>query len=102
MAPEQVRGEAADHRTDIFSLGLVLHEMLSGRRTFDRPTAAETMAAIVKDDPQPLPASVGPGLAAIVAHCLEKEPGNRFQSASDLAFARPAEARSRSCRRNRS
>lgn len=87
MSPEQVRGEGADHRTDIFSLGLVLHEMLSGRRTFDRPTAAETMAAIVKDDPQPLPASVGSGLAAIVAHCLEKEPGNRFQSASDLAFA---------------
>ena len=87
MSPEQVRGEAADHRTDIFSLGLVLHEMLSGRRAFDRPTTAETMAAIVKDDPQPLPASVGPGLATIVAHCLEKEPGNRFQSASDLAFA---------------
>jgi serine/threonine protein kinase len=87
MSPEQVRGETPDHRSDIFSLGLLLHEMLLGVRAFHRPTTAETMAAIVKEDPPDLPASVGPGLGAIVSHCLEKEPGNRFQSVHDLAFA---------------
>jgi Tol biopolymer transport system component len=87
MAPEQARGEGTDHRGDIFSLGLVLHEMLSGRRTFVRATTAETMAAIIKDDPEPLPAAIGPGLAAITAHCLEKDRDHRFQSVRDLAFA---------------
>lgn len=87
MSPEQVRGETPDHRSDIFSLGLMLHEMLSGVRTFQRPTMAETLAAVVKEDPPALPASVGSALSAIVSHCLEKEPGNRFQSVHDLAFA---------------
>lgn len=87
MSPEQVRGERLDSRSDIFSLGLMLHEMLSGLRPFHRPTVAETLAAIVKEDPPALPATVGSALSAIVSHCLEKEPGNRFQSVHDLAFA---------------
>ena len=90
MSPEQVRGEAADHRTDIFSFGLILFEMLSGQRAFQRPTAPETLSAIVSEDPQgiaeflPFPA---PALQRVVHRCLEKNPELRFQSASDLAFA---------------
>jgi eukaryotic-like serine/threonine-protein kinase len=89
MSPEQVRGDPADHRSDVFSLGCVLHEMLTGRRAFDRATAAETMTAILREDPAPLEDSgvaVPPALGRIVAHCLEKKPGERFQSARDLAF----------------
>jgi eukaryotic-like serine/threonine-protein kinase len=87
MSPEQARGLQVDARSDIFSFGCVLYEMLSGRRPFGRPTSVESMAAVVKEDPPPLPDTIAPGIAAIVAHCLEKEPGNRFQSAQDLAFA---------------
>ena len=87
MSPEQVRGECLTHLSDIFSFGLVLHEMLSGKRAFHRATAAETMTAILHEDPPDLPAAVSPGLRDIVAHCLEKEAGARFQSAKDLAFA---------------
>jgi eukaryotic-like serine/threonine-protein kinase len=90
MSPEQVRGLAADPRSDIFSLGAVLYEMLSRRRLFQRETAAETMTAVLKDDPPPLsetdpllPASVD----RVVRRCLEKDPGERFQSARDVAFA---------------
>ncbi|MFZ5789047.1 MAG: protein kinase domain-containing protein [Acidobacteriota bacterium] len=90
MAPEQVRGEPADARSDIFALGCLLYEMLSGERAFERGTAAETMAAILRE-PVPEVASSGvevvPELNRIVAHCLEKQPGERFQSASDAAFA---------------
>ncbi len=89
MSPEQVRGEAVDHRSDIFSLGCVLHEMLSGRRAFARGTVAETMTAILREDAAPLAESgraVPPALERIVSHCLEKKPEQRFQSASDLAF----------------
>ena len=89
MSPEQVRGEAVDHRSDIFSLGCVLHEMLSGRRAFARGTVAETMTAILREDATALSESgraVPPALERIVAHCLEKKPEQRFQSASDLAF----------------
>jgi Tol biopolymer transport system component len=89
MAPEQVRGDTADHRADIFSLGCVLHEMLTGQRTFHRDTAAETMTAILRDDPGPLADSgraIPPALERIVSHCLEKKPAQRFQSARDLAF----------------
>jgi serine/threonine-protein kinase len=87
MSPEQVRGEAVDARSDIFSLGTVIHEMLTGRPPFRRATAAESMAAILKDEPaEPLPASVSPSLARIIARCLEKTREARFQSARDLAF----------------
>jgi eukaryotic-like serine/threonine-protein kinase len=91
MSPEQVRGETGDHRSDIFSFGCVLYEMLMGRRAFQRGTAAETMTAILREDPpEPDPtlsAAVPPGLVRIVHHCLEKEADQRFQSASDVAFA---------------
>jgi hypothetical protein len=90
MSPEQVRGEAVDHRSDIFSFGAVLYEMLTGRRAFSRETAAESMTAILKEDPPEITASgpgLSPALARIVHHCLEKKPGERFQSARDVAFA---------------
>ena len=90
MAPEQVRGEAADPRTDIFAFGAVLYEMLSGARAFRRDTPAETMTAVLKDDPPELSDPVRPvssALERIVRRCLEKNPEQRFQSARDLSFA---------------
>ncbi len=90
MAPEQVRGEAADPRTDIFSFGAVLYEMISGVRAFRRDTTAETMTAVLKDDPAELSGPVrmvSPTLERIVRRCLEKSPDQRFQSARDLSFA---------------
>jgi eukaryotic-like serine/threonine-protein kinase len=91
MSPEQVRGEPVDHRSDIFSFGAVLHEMLTGRPAFGRETATESMTAVLKEDPADLDASAGasvpPALARIAQHCLEKKPGERFQSARDIAFA---------------
>ena len=87
MSPEQVRGEDLDHRSDIFSFGTVLHELLSGGRAFQRDTAAETMTAILKKDPPELPVAIPAAIQQIVRRCLEKAPGNRFQSGSDLAFA---------------
>jgi serine/threonine protein kinase len=87
MSPEQARGRAADHRSDIFSFGAVLYEMLSGRRAFHADSAPETLTAILKQDPEDLPATVPAAVRNCVFHCLEKEPGNRFQSAKDLAFA---------------
>jgi eukaryotic-like serine/threonine-protein kinase len=89
MAPEQLRGQAADHRSDIFSFGAVLYEMLAGRRAFHGETAIETMNAILKEDPPELSTSgkgIAPGLERVVSHCLEKKPDERFQSARDLAF----------------
>ena len=90
MAPEQVRGEPSDHRADIFALGCVLYEMLTGRRPFQRDTGAETMTAILKEDP-PDPDKAGvvvsPGVLRTLRRCLEKRPEERFQSARDLAFA---------------
>jgi len=87
MSPEQVRGEPVDARSDIFSVGSVLHEMLTGRRRSLRETAAETMAAVLNEDPRDsLPATVPPTLARIVSRCLEKTREMRFQSARDLAF----------------
>ncbi len=89
MSPEQVRGQALDHRSDLFSLGAVLYEMLSGRRAFQGASAADTMSAVLREDPPDL-ASLGlhvsPALGQIVAHCLEKGADERFQSARDLAF----------------
>src|SRR5580704_12760728 len=90
MAPEQVRGETADPRTDIFAFGAVLYEMLSGVRAFRRDTAAETMTAVLKDDPPELSdpgRMVSSTLERIVRRCLEKSPDQRFQSARDLSFA---------------
>jgi serine/threonine protein kinase/Tol biopolymer transport system component len=87
MSPEQVRGQEADHRSDIFSFGAVLYELLSGRRAFSAETSAEVMTAILKQDPPDLPPSVPATWAEIARHCLEKEPVARFQSAKDLSFA---------------
>ena len=89
MSPEQVRGLPADHRSDIFSFGCVLFEMLGGRRAFQGETAAETLTAILRADPPDLSsmsAQVPPGLERIALHCLEKSPSERFQSAFDIAF----------------
>jgi len=90
MSPEQVRGQSVDHRTDIFSFGAVLYEMLSGSRAFRGDTTADTISAILKEEPPDLSGSgrdVPPLLDRIVHHCLEKDPANRFQSAHDIAFA---------------
>jgi serine/threonine protein kinase len=91
MSPEQVRGQTADYRSDIFSFGAILYEMLSGRRAFVADTAAETMTAILKEDPPDLQLqgvrAIPPAVARIVDRCLEKGPGARFQSTGDLAFS---------------
>jgi Tol biopolymer transport system component len=94
MSPEQVRGEPVDARSDIFSLGAVLYEMLSGKRAFQRETGAETMTAILREDPAPLlgttdtsTARVPAGVERIVTRCLERSREERFQSARDLGFA---------------
>ncbi len=89
MSPEQVRGDAIDGRSDIFSFGVVLYEMLTGVRAFKRDTTAETMTAILKEEPPELSLSapaIAPALERTVRHCLEKAPEQRFQSARDLAF----------------
>jgi eukaryotic-like serine/threonine-protein kinase len=89
MSPEQVRARPVDHRSDIFSFGAVLYEMLSGNRAFRGNSAVETMNAILKEDPPALSETarqLPPALERIVAHCLEKSPEERFQSASDIAF----------------
>ncbi|MFN2480605.1 MAG: protein kinase [Pyrinomonadaceae bacterium] len=90
MSPEQARGLEVDHRTDIFSFGAVLYEMLTGKQAFRAGSVAETMSAILKDEPGELTQLDGklpPQLVRIVRHCLEKQPEQRFQSASDLGFA---------------
>ena len=90
MAPEQVRAQPIDHRADIFSLGTLLYEMLSGRRAFHGDTTADTMTAILKETPPELAETgraIPPALDRVVSRCLEKNPARRFQSASDLAFA---------------
>lgn len=89
MSPEQVRGEAVDHRSDLFALGCVLYEMLTGQRAFRRDSAVETMAAILKEEPPELLTvnqALPPVLAPIVEHCLAKDASARVQSARDLAF----------------
>ena len=90
MSPEQVRAQTLDHRSDIFSFGAILYEMVSGRRAFKGESSIETMNAIVKEEPPELTDSglpVNPGMERIIRRCLEKSPERRFQSASDLAFA---------------
>jgi len=89
MSPEQVKGKPTDQRSDLFSFGAILYEMLSGSRAFHRDSAAETMSAILREEPPDLSATnknVQPGLERIVRHCLEKNPEERFYSARDLAF----------------
>ena len=90
MSPEQVRGLAVDARSDLFSFGAVLFEMLSGRRAFKGDTAADTMTAVLREDPPELTLaarSIPPALDRIVRHCLEKNPAERFQSTRDLVFS---------------
>lgn len=90
MSPEQVRGQDADHRADIFSFGAILYEMLSGKHSFTGESAVELMNAILKEEPPDLPETshkIPPQLERIVRRCLEKRPERRFQSASDLGFA---------------
>jgi len=89
MSPEQVRGRPVDQRSDIFSLGAILYEMLSGKRAFVRDSSVETLNAILKEDPPELAGTgrpIPPALDRIVRHCLEKSPEERFASARDLAF----------------
>src|SRR5262249_51114413 len=90
MSPEQVLGRPADHRSDIFALGAILYEMLSGRRAYARETAVETMQAILREDPPP-PSAIVPGLPPaldrVLLHCLERGAGGPFQSARDVGFA---------------
>ncbi|HSQ19342.1 MAG TPA: protein kinase, partial [Blastocatellia bacterium] len=90
MSPEQVRGALVDQRTDIFAFGAILYEMLSGKTAFHRQSKADTISAILKEDPPDLSTTehnLTPALARIMRHCLEKNPEERFHSASDLAFA---------------
>jgi Tol biopolymer transport system component len=90
ISPEMIRSEPVDGRSDIFSLGCVLYEMLTGERSFHRDTAVETLTAILVEEPPSLElisAGATPELARIIRHCLEKRPEERFQNAHDLAFA---------------
>ena len=89
MAPEQVRGKPTDARSDLFSFGAILYEMLSGKRAFSGESSADVMSAILHQEPPELTEtnrSVSPALDRIVRHCLEKNPTERFQSARDIAF----------------
>src|SRR5262249_23913808 len=87
MSPEQVRGEAVDARSDIFSFGAILYELLCGRRAFPGASVVESGHVILHDDPAPLPEGVPASVTQVVRRCLEKDPGRRFQSAQDVGFA---------------
>jgi eukaryotic-like serine/threonine-protein kinase len=90
MSPEQVRGKIADQRSDLFSFGAILYEMISGKRAYHGDSPADTMSAILKEEPPELSEAarnVPPALERIVHYCLEKNPAQRFQSASDTAFS---------------
>ncbi|MGA9671895.1 MAG: protein kinase, partial [Terracidiphilus sp.] len=90
MSPEQVRGQVVDVRSDLFAVGVILYEMLTGKRAFQKSTAVETMTAILNEDPpsiSQLVPGISPGLQKIVNRCLAKNPDRRFQHASDLEFA---------------
>ena len=84
MSPEQVRGEHVDHRADIFAFGVILYEMLSGKRAFHRPTSAETMTAILNDEPPPIEGKLPAPLKWTIERCLAKEPEQRYESTRDL------------------
>src|SRR5262249_24816652 len=89
MSPEQGRGLPLDHRSDVFSFGTILYELLAGKRAFRQKTASDTMAAILRDEPPELSGSgrnISPALDHIVRHCLEKNQNERFQSARDIVF----------------
>ncbi len=87
MSPEQVRGKLADARSDIFSFGAILYEMVAGVRAFRGDSPVETMNAILKEDPPPISGNIPPAIERVVRRCLEKAPEERFQSARDLSFA---------------
>jgi len=90
LSPEQVRGQAPDHRCDVWALGAILYEMLSGERAFRRANAVDTMSAILSDEPPPLGArahEVPPAALRVALRCLNKNPDQRFQTARDVAFA---------------
>src|SRR3989442_2316338 len=90
MSPEQLKGQPADHRSDIFSFGAILYEMLSGKRAFRGDSMAETMSAILREDPPDLSETnktISPALERVVRHCLAKNPAERFHSARDLPLA---------------
>jgi serine/threonine protein kinase/Tol biopolymer transport system component len=90
MSPEQLRGKTVDHRSDIFSVGAILYEMLTGRRAFRGETEVDTITAVLREDPPEInleQASVPVSFQQVIHHCLEKDPENRFQSVRDLAFA---------------
>jgi serine/threonine protein kinase len=90
ISPEQIRGQTADYRADIFAFGAVLYEMLTGKRPFEKATAAETMTAVLNEEPpaiSQIAPNTPPALVRVVRRCLEKNPEQRFQSASDLGFA---------------
>src|SRR3984957_9599921 len=90
MSPEQLRGKGVDHRSDIFSVGAILYEMLTGRRAFRGETEVDTITAVLREDPPEInleEAGIPVTLRQVIQHCLEKDPENRFQSARDLAFA---------------
>ena len=90
MSPEQLRGKAVDHRSDIFSVGAIFYEMVAGRRAFRGETEVDTMTAVLREEPPEIELhdnSVPQSVRDIIGHCLEKEPENRFQSVRDLGFA---------------
>jgi len=90
MSPEQLRGKPVDHRSDIFSFGAILYELMAGQRAFRGETEVDTMTAVLREEPPEAgleEADIPPGYRDIVKHCLEKDPENRFQSAKDLVFA---------------
>ena len=95
MSPEQVRGQEADARSDIFSFGAILYEMLSGRRAFQGNSAIDTRSAILKEDPPELCIAVSPAIERVVRRCLEKNPDERLQTARDVSFALEAMSASR-------